>query len=98
MPREQLFPRGLLLVRGRMSHFDIFIIRQWADCYTLEVKIARPRNAPRRKFTQADQKRMQAANKKNLELLEREFTTLEEVVTEIQQLQWPEGAPGESET
>ena len=74
-------------------HFDIFTIRQWRECYTLEVKIARPRNAPRYKHTKADFARMRAANKKNRELLEREFATLDEVVEEIKLLQFPLAEP-----
>ena len=70
-------------------HFDIFTIRQWSDCYTLEVKIARPHNAPRYKHTKADFKRAHAANVKNMELVGREFTTLEDVVEEIKCLQFP---------
>ena len=70
-------------------HFDIFTIRQWSDCYTLEVKSARPRNAPGYKYTKADFKRMKAANGKNMELVGREFTTLEDVVEEIKYLQFP---------
>ena len=69
--------------------FDIFTIRQWKDCYTLEVKIARPQNAPRYKHTKADFKRLLDANAKNRELLERTFTTLEDVLAEIQHLQFP---------
>jgi hypothetical protein len=70
-------------------HFDIFTIRQWRECYTLEVRTARPRNAPGYKFTKADFKRMSDANTKNLELIGREFATLEDVVEEIQHLQFP---------
>jgi hypothetical protein len=70
-------------------HFDIFTIRQWQGCYTLEVGIARPHNAPGYKFTKADFKRMRAASAKNLELIEREFATLEDVIEEIQRLQFP---------
>jgi len=69
-------------------YFDIFTIRQWKECYTLEVKIARPRNAPRYKHTKADLARMRAANAKNRELLEREFATLNDIVEEIKQLQF----------
>jgi hypothetical protein len=70
-------------------HFDLFTIQQWRECYTLQVQIERPRNAPRGKFTKADKQRALAANRKNRELLEREFTTLEEVIEEIQRLQFP---------
>ena len=70
-------------------HFDVFTIRQWRGFYTLEVGIARPHNAPGHRFTKADFERMRAANAKNLELLEREFATLEDVVEEIQHLQFP---------
>jgi len=72
-------------------HFDIFTIRQWHDRYTLEVKCARPANAPRYKFTKADRKRALAANAMNRELLEREFPTLEDVAEEIKRLQFPPG-------
>lgn len=70
-------------------HFDIFTIQQWQECYTLRVGISRPSNAPRNKHTKADRKRLLAANAKNLELIDREFTTLEDVVQEIQHLQFP---------
>ncbi len=76
-------------------HFDIFTIRQWRECYTLEVHIARPGNAPGYKYTKADFKRMNAANAKNRELLEREFATLEDVVEEIKHLQFPQEKPDE---
>jgi hypothetical protein len=69
------------------DHFDIFTIRQWRDCYTLEVRIARPRNAPGYKYTKADFARLRAANAKNRELLEREFATLDDIVEEIRHLQ-----------
>lgn len=71
-----------------MTAFDIFTIRQWRECYTLEVKCSRPANAPRYKFTEADFKRMQAANAKNLELLKKQFATLDEVMEEIKHLQF----------
>ncbi len=74
-------------------HFDIFTIRQWRECYTLEVGIARPHNAPGHKFTKADFKRARAASAKNLELAEKEFATLEEVVEEIKHLQLPIRTP-----
>lgn len=72
-----------------MQAFDIFIIRQWRECYTLEVKCSRPSNAPRYKFTKADQKRLLAANAKSMELIGREFATLDEVMEEIKRLQFP---------
>lgn len=72
-----------------MTAFDIFIIRQWRECYTLEVKCSRPGNAPRYKFSKADFKRMHAANAKNRELLEKQFATLDEVMEEIKRLQFP---------
>lgn len=70
-------------------HFDIFTIRQWKDCYTLEVNIARPANAPQHKYTKADFTRFRAANAKNRELIERTFATLDDVLAEIQRLQFP---------
>jgi hypothetical protein len=70
-------------------HFDIFTIRQWQQGYTLRVGIARPRNAPRGKFTKADQRRVLAANKKNQDLIGRMFT-LQEVMEVIKRLQIPE--------
>ncbi len=73
-----------------MIAFDIFTIRQWRECYTLEVKISRPSNAPRYKFTKADQKRALAANAKNRELIGKEFATLEEVIEAIKQLEIPQ--------
>ncbi len=71
-----------------MAAFDIFTIRQWRECYTLQIDIARPKNAPRYKFTDADFKRMQAASAKNLELLKKQFATLDEVMEEIKRLQF----------
>lgn len=70
-------------------HFDIFTVRQWRECYTLEVGIARPRNAPRYKFTNADYDRIHAVSTKNMELVKREFATLEDVIEEIRHLQFP---------
>ncbi len=70
-------------------HFDIFTVRQWKGLYTLQAGIARPSNAPHYKFTKADFRRMNAANAKNLELLQREFATLEDVMEEIKRLQFP---------
>lgn len=69
--------------------FDIFTVRQWRDCYTLEVKVARPRNAPRYKYTKTDKERLLSASKKNLELIGKEFSTLEAVMEEIKHLQFP---------
>lgn len=71
-------------------HFDIFTIRQYRECYMLQVGIARPANAPRYKHTKADFERLQATNAKNRELLEKQFATLEEVFEEIKQLQFPQ--------
>ncbi len=70
-------------------NFDIFTIRQWREGYTLEVKIARPRNAPRHKHTEADMKRIIAASRKDQELASRMFGSLEEVFEEIKRLQFP---------
>ena len=75
---------------SNIVHFDIFTIRQYRDCYTLRVAIARPPNAPHCKYTKADFKRMDAANAKNGELLEKQFATLEEVLEEIKRLQFPQ--------
>lgn len=69
--------------------FDIFTIRQWREGYTLHVDIARPRNAPRHKHTDADFKRRTTASKKNLELATQMFPTLDEVFEEIKRLQFP---------
>jgi hypothetical protein len=71
-------------------NFDIFTIRQWHECYTLQVKCSRPANAPRYKFTKADFKRERRASAKNLELLEKQFATLDEVIEEIKRLQFPQ--------
>jgi len=72
-----------------LKHFDIFIVRQWYEGYTLKVDITRPHNAPRRRHTKADFKRRTAVNRKNIELNERMFTW-DEVVEEIKRLQIPE--------
>lgn len=72
-----------------MTHFDIFTIHQWREGYTLEVKITRPRNAPRYKFTDADRKRQLTAVRKNQEYIGYMFTTLDEVFEEIKRLQFP---------
>ena len=70
--------------------FDIFTIRQYRECYILQVGIARPPNAPRYRHTKADRNRMLTANATNRELLERQFATLDEVVEEIKRLQFPQ--------
>lgn len=70
-------------------NFDIFTIRQWRKGYTLEVGRARPNNAPRGRFTEADRKRKLAANRKNREYIGRMFASLEEVLEEIKLLQLP---------
>jgi len=83
----------MMSVVGHMKqHFDIFEIRQWREGYTLRVDISRPRNAPRGKFTKADRKRALTANRKNQELNERLFASLDEVHEEIKRLQIPEDA------
>lgn len=69
--------------------FDIFTICQWREGYTLEVRIARPHNAPRGKFTEADRKRELASIRKNMELRKCMFDTLEEACNEIKRLQFP---------
>lgn len=72
-----------------MTHFDIFTIRQWREGYTLSVKIARPNNAPRYKHTTADSKRAVAYSKKNMELADKTFATLDDVFAEVNRLQFP---------
>jgi len=71
-----------------MVAFDIFTIQQWRECYTLQVNCSRPANAPHYKFTKVDFKRMEVANAKNLELLKKQFATLDEVMEEIKRLQY----------
>jgi hypothetical protein len=72
-------------------NFDIFTIRQWREGYTLHVGASRPHNAPRYRHTKADMKRNRAVNKKNQELNEHVFATLEEVFEEIKRLEIPSG-------
>jgi len=72
-----------------MSGFDLFTIRQWREGYTLQVKTARPTNAPRYKHTEADRRRDVRSAKKNMELAGKLFPTIEDVMVEIKKLEIP---------
>ena len=69
--------------------FECFLIRQWAACYTLEVRYQHPGMG--RTFTREMLATAQAADRENVRLAAIEFATLEDVIVEIKRLELPRG-------
>jgi len=72
--------------------FDGFVLRQYEVGWTIEVKASRPPNAPRHKYTKADNKRRLAEVKVNYtdKLYEQIFPTLDDAVKKIKELCYEE--------
>lgn len=67
--------------------FDHFTIEAWEDGYTLKAKIMRPPGSSPLRRTETDRVRERTASQKNVELADKIFATLEELMAEIKILE-----------